>query len=94
MGELEAKKQDGTKFDVQLSANTVKSESGEPLFLMASFVDITERNQTHEALRESEVNTGEYLKTYRMFIMSQALMALSWKSVLQFRTYLNTAGKS
>ena len=54
MGELEAKKQDGTKFDVQISANTVKSESGEPLFLMASFVDITERNQAHEALRESE----------------------------------------
>ena len=54
VGELEAKKQDGTKFDVQLSANTVKNASGEPLFLMASFVDITQRNQAQEALRESE----------------------------------------
>ena len=54
VGELMAKKQDGTKFDIQISANTVKSESGEPLFLMASFVDITQRNQAQEALRESE----------------------------------------
>ncbi|MBW2610597.1 MAG: PAS domain S-box protein, partial [Deltaproteobacteria bacterium] len=54
VGELEAKKQDGTKFDVQLSATTVKGESGEPLFLMASFVDITQRNQAYKALRESE----------------------------------------
>ena len=54
VGELEAKKQDGTKFDVQLSANTVKNASGEPLFLMASFVDITQRNQAQEALRDSE----------------------------------------
>ena len=54
LGELEAKEQDGTKFDVQLSATTVKGERGEPLFLMASFVDITQRNQAHQALRESE----------------------------------------
>ena len=56
VGELKAKKQDGTKFDIQLSANTVRGESGEPLFLMASFVDITQRNQTHEALRKSKEN--------------------------------------
>ena len=54
VGELKAKKQDGTKFDIQISANTVKSESGEPLFLMATFVDITQRNQAQEALRDSE----------------------------------------
>ena len=54
VGELKAKKQDGTKFDIQISANTVKNESGEPLFLMASFVDISQRNQAQEALQESE----------------------------------------
>ena len=54
VGELKAKKRDGTEFDIQLSANTVKNENGEPLFLMTSFVDITQRNQAQEALRESE----------------------------------------
>ena len=53
-GELVAKRKDGSLFDVQLSASTVTDESGQPICMMASFVDITERVLVAEALRKSE----------------------------------------
>ncbi len=54
IGELVAKRKDGSLFDVQLSASLVADEAGQPLCMMASFVDITERKRAEEALRESE----------------------------------------
>ena len=54
IGELVAKRKDGSLFDVQLSASLVADEAGKPLCMMASFVDITERKRAEEALRESE----------------------------------------
>ncbi len=41
-GELLARKKDGTDFSVSLSSNVVFNELGDPVCLMASFVDITE----------------------------------------------------
>ncbi len=55
-GELSAKRKDGTFFDVQLSSSLVKNDTGKPICMMASFVDITERKRTEEALRQSEEN--------------------------------------
>jgi two-component system NtrC family sensor kinase len=55
-GELSAKRKDGTFFDVQLSSSLVKNKTGKPICMMASFVDITERKRTEEALRQSEEN--------------------------------------
>jgi len=55
-GELSAKRKDDTFFDVQLSSSSVKNKTGKPICLMASFVDITERKRTEEALRQSEEN--------------------------------------
>ena len=55
-GELSAKRKDGTFFDVQLSSSSVKNKTGKPICLMTSFVDITERKRTEEALRQSEEN--------------------------------------
>jgi len=54
VGELTAKRKNGRIFDVQLSANLVFNENEEPIYLMASFNDITKRKRTEEALRESE----------------------------------------
>ncbi len=54
IGELVAKRKDGTSFDAQLSASMVTDEAGKPICMLASFMDITERKQVEEALRESE----------------------------------------
>ncbi len=54
IGELVARRKDGSLFDVQLSAVMVTDEAGTPVCMMASFMDITERKKAEEALRESE----------------------------------------
>jgi PAS domain S-box-containing protein len=51
IGELVAKRKDGSLFDVQLSASMVKDEAGNPICMMASFVDITQRKQAEEELK-------------------------------------------
>jgi len=53
-GELVARRKDGSTFDVQLSASLVRDEAGNPVCIMASFIDITERKRAEETLRESE----------------------------------------
>jgi two-component system cell cycle sensor histidine kinase/response regulator CckA len=53
-GELVAKRRDGSLFDVQVSASMVTDETGKPICMMSSFVDVTERKRMEEALRESE----------------------------------------
>ena len=50
VGELVARRKDGSPFDVQLSASVVTDGAGQPVRLMASFVDITERKRVEEAL--------------------------------------------
>jgi PAS domain S-box-containing protein/putative nucleotidyltransferase with HDIG domain len=54
IGELKAKKKDGSLFDIQVSASIVANEHGMPVWMMASCLDITERKQTENALRQSE----------------------------------------
>ncbi len=44
-GELTGKRQDGTNFDVSLSASLVMDRSGKAMGAMASFINITERKQ-------------------------------------------------
>ncbi|MEE9398877.1 MAG: PAS domain S-box protein, partial [Dehalococcoidales bacterium] len=61
--ELVAKRKDGSMFDVQLSTSMVIDESGKPICMMASFVDITERKRAEEALQESEGNLRTYLES-------------------------------
>jgi PAS domain S-box-containing protein len=54
IGELVARKKDSTLFDVQLSASMVKNDSGVPLCIMASFLDITDQKKAEQHLRDSE----------------------------------------
>jgi PAS domain S-box-containing protein len=50
IGELVARRKDGSCFDVQVSASTVKDEEGRLLQVMNSFVDVTERKRAQETL--------------------------------------------
>jgi PAS domain S-box-containing protein len=47
-GEIKAKKSDSSTFDVEVSANLVADADGEPICMMASFVDITERKKLEQ----------------------------------------------
>jgi len=54
IGELTAKKKDDSTFEAQLSASLVKDETGKPLYMMGSFLDVTERRKAGQSLKESE----------------------------------------
>lgn len=53
-GEVTPKKKNGERFCAQISANLIHDENGEPLFLMSSFVDITNTKDIQAALIRSE----------------------------------------
>jgi len=52
LGEMAAKRRDGTLISVDVSAHLVQDENGNPLCLMASFVDITARKLAEKAEKE------------------------------------------
>jgi len=51
-GEIKAKKNDGTLFDVQASASTVYDENGKPIEMMSSSIDISERRKAEKEILE------------------------------------------
>ena len=54
IAEMIARRKDGSTFDAQVSASMIFDESGKPVAMMGSFLDITERKQAEESLRNSE----------------------------------------
>jgi PAS domain S-box-containing protein len=50
MGAMVGRREDGSTFDAQFSANVVSDANGSPLCVEASFIDITERKKTEEAM--------------------------------------------
>jgi len=56
IGELAAKRKDGSIFDVLLSSSVVRDEAGRSICRAGSFIDITERKQAEEMLEVSENN--------------------------------------
>jgi len=52
-GEIIAIKRNGTPIAVQLSANMVRNDDGQPVCLLCSFVDITERKITEQKLQKA-----------------------------------------
>lgn len=54
LGEMVARKKDGTLFDVQLAASMVTDTAGNPIGMMGAFIDITARKRAEASLRASE----------------------------------------
>jgi PAS domain S-box-containing protein len=73
IGELVAKRKDGSLFDVQLSGSIVADEVGKPICMMASFVDITDRKRAEEALRESEERYRSLIESARDVIYTVSM---------------------
>ncbi|MDH5180412.1 MAG: PAS domain S-box protein [Gammaproteobacteria bacterium] len=55
-GEIISKRRDGTLFDTEVLANIVRDRTGEPVCMMASFVDVTERKQMVAELQQHQQN--------------------------------------
>lgn len=53
-GEDIGKRRDGSLFTAQFSANTIRDESGNPIYIFGSFIDITGQKKIENALRASE----------------------------------------
>ena len=64
LGEGNARRKDGTPFVYQVTANIVMSENNEPICMMSSFMDITERKTAEKSLRnaydELKQSEGKY----------------------------------
>ncbi len=60
-GEMVALRSDGALRDLQFSANYFRAPNGAPMGLLASFVDITERKRTEQALRIKDLAVANAL---------------------------------
>jgi PAS domain S-box-containing protein len=58
-GVLEGRRADGQPFTAELMAVSIRDGAGRPLHMVASFLDITERQRTEDALRKSEQRLRE-----------------------------------
>ena len=62
VGELVARGRDGSTFSVHLSASMIKDDAGEPICMMASFVDITEAKRAEEEKRRLQAQLQQAQK--------------------------------
>jgi PAS domain S-box-containing protein len=63
VGEMVARKSDGSYFDAELSASMVTDGAGQPTYMMCSFLDITERKHVERELRKKEGELETKAKT-------------------------------
>ena len=75
MGELVAKRKDGSLFDVQLSASMVTDEGGKSISMMSSFMDVTERKRAEEALAQRV----EELERFHRLVVGRELRMIELK---------------
>ena len=55
VGELTARRKDGTLFDVLVGASMIVDQASRPIGMMASFTDITERKRAEQTLAQQAV---------------------------------------
>ncbi|MFH2092286.1 MAG: PAS domain S-box protein [Pseudomonadota bacterium] len=54
LGEMQARKKDGKTFVAQVSSGMVCSKDGQPLCIMASFLDVTEKHKYEEQIHQTQ----------------------------------------
>jgi PAS domain S-box-containing protein len=54
VGEGLARRKDGTLFNVQYVADLIRDDSGRPIYMFGTFLDVTEQKRTLKALQRSE----------------------------------------
>lgn len=65
-GEIEAQRSDGTTFPVQLALSIVTDESGRPLFLMGSGIDVSQRRLAEQDLRVRDMAIASSINAFTL----------------------------
>jgi len=73
MAEMIARRKDGSTFDAQVSASMIFDESGKPVAMMGSFLDITERKRAEQESQEK--NERLDAQNEELWVQSEELMA-------------------
>ncbi|MFC1669211.1 PAS domain S-box protein [Spirochaetota bacterium] len=68
IGELTARRKDGSDFEVQLAASIISDISGQPVNMVVSFIDITEAKQAEKELHEAEQLFQRVSKNAKEFV--------------------------
>ncbi len=63
VGELVARRKDGSAFHTELRTSLVCDDNGQAISMMASFADITDRKRAEQALRDSEGKLNAMLQS-------------------------------
>ena len=83
MGELVARRKDGSLFDVLLSASMVTDEAGKPICLMSSFIDITERKRIEEEIKKKSQELEDFVYTVSHDLKSPLISIKGFSELLK-----------
>ena len=96
VGEVKARKRDGTLFFAQLSATLVRDAAQNPLCMMASFVDITEKKEAELEMKIKDTAIESSITGIAVFSADQKFMYANhaFLSIFGFSSYEPLQGKS
>jgi len=96
IGEVKASKKDGTSFFAQLSATLVRDTAQNPLCMMASFVDITEKKEAELEMRIKDTAIESSITGIAVFTADHKFMYANqaFLSIFGFPSYEVLQGKT
>jgi len=82
-GELLAEREDGSTFHARVSASVVTTEEGEPIYIMSSFVDISQRKAREREIEEQRDNLELLSGVVRHDIRNDLQLLTAYAEVLE-----------